>query len=343
MGRNGHGRQSGDLLIALPLPAPSAPSTPSGRAVTPHIIEWMWTPPTGQSIIDTEVQYRASGASWPDIAYVGLTTPEIQQPDTIVGSTFQARARARAAAGASPWSATGSFVGTLGMSRVYVANSVAPDSIQVYDLSGNRQTGEEFTVATTNPFNGLAVTATRVYVASSVVPDSILVYDLSGNRQTGEEFTVATTSRSDWRLQQPACTLPISLPPDSILVYDLSGNRQTGEEFTVATTVPNGLAVTATRVYVASSVSPDSILGVRPVRQSPNGGRIHRRYHVSRGLAVTATRVYVANADAPDSILVYDLSGNRQTGEEFTVATTQPGTDWRYGSSNRPPAKLRRC
>ena len=57
----------------------------------------MWTPPTGQSIIDTEVQYRASGAAWPDIAYVGFTTPEIQQGDTIVGSTFQARARARAA------------------------------------------------------------------------------------------------------------------------------------------------------------------------------------------------------------------------------------------------------
>ena len=36
------------------------------------------------------------------------------------------------------------------------------------------------------------------------------------------------------------------------------------------------------------------------------------------------SRVYVASSDPPDSILVYDLSGKRQTGEEFTVATVSP-------------------
>ena len=68
-----------------------------------------------------------------------------------------------------------------------------PDSILVYDLAGNRQTSEEFTVATTQP-QGLAVTASRVYVVSGTSPDGILVYDFSGNRQTSEEFAVATTN-----------------------------------------------------------------------------------------------------------------------------------------------------
>ena len=255
----------------------------------------MWTPPTGQSIIDTEVQYRASGASWPDIAYVGLTTPEIQQPDTIVGSTFQARARARAAAGASPWSATGSFVGTLGCPACTLPVTMSPDSILVYDLSGNRQTGRNspsLPRARTDwrlqqPACTSPVTAGSILVyGGASARDSILVY-VSGNRQTGDSPSLPRT-RKDWRLQQPACTLPMPTVPDSILVYDLSGNRQTGEEFTVATT----------------SRQADWRL------QQP------------------ACTLPAATSLAPDSILVYDLSGNRQTGEEFTVATTSR-TDWR--------------
>ena len=313
---------SGDLLVALPPPAPSAPNAPSGAASDPFGIQWSWTPPSG-NILDHEVQYRESGQTWGNIAYVGLADPTRRQPDIATGTTYQARARARAAVGASPWSATGSFVGTIGMSRVYVANAIAPTSIQVYDLSGNRQTSEEFTVVAMLPY-GLAVTATRVYVANSVVPDSIQVYDLSGNRQTSEEFTIATTTPQGLAVTATRVYVANSVVPDSIQVYDLSGNRQTSEEFTVATTLPYGLAVTATRVYVATRENPASI----QVYDLSGNRQTSEEFTVvttsPQGLAVTATRVYVASSAAPDSIQVYDLSGNRQTSEEFTIATTLP-------------------
>ena len=311
---------SGDLLPALPPPAPSAPNAPSGAASDPYGIQWSWTLTSG-TILDHEVQYRESGQAWGNIAYVGLANPTRRQPNIATGTTYQARARARAAVGASPWSATGSFVGALGMSRVYVANDAAPESIQVYDLSGNRQTSEEFPVATANPF-GLAVTATRVYVANAAA-DSIQVYDLSGNRQTSEEFPVATMSPRGLSVTATRVYVANSTPPRSIQVYDLSGNRQTSEEFPVDTTEPFGLSVTATRVYVANAAA-DSI----QVYDLSGNRQTSEEFPVAttspQGLSVTATRVYVANAITPDSIQVYDLSGNRQTSEEFTVAATSP-------------------
>ena len=236
------------------------------------------------SVIDTSVLYRASGASWPDIAYVGLTrTPEIQQPDTIIwfehvpgtGPCLYGLPRAQAP-GAQPGVSLGAgnvprvrrqlplgrgLAGpgvrppatakrpknspSLPRSRrgwrhptgVY-ASVRAPDSILVYDLSGNRQTSEECTVATTSRWVG--GTATRVYVAmhrcDGQHPGVRPVRQPPNLRRIYRRYHARPNW--GWRLPQPACTSPMASPTDA-----------------------------------ASWLRPD--------RQPPNVRRIHRRYHVA--------------------------------------------------------------
>ena len=149
----------------------------------------------------------------------------------------------------------------------------------------------------------------------------------AGNRQTSEEFTVATTLPTrvgGYRLPRVRRRCEYAAGHLGIRLLRQPSNLR--RIYRRCHAARRGLAVTASRVYVANSDCAGQHPGVRPVRQPPNLRRIYRRYHGCRlGLAVTASRVYVANSRCtPDSILVYDLSGNRQTSEEFTVAATSP-------------------
>ena len=174
--------------------------------------------------------------------------------------------------------------------------------------------------------NGLAVTATRVYVANRFT-GSILVLRLvpaiarpprnlpSLPRAAGLAVTTG----------QPACTSPVPM-------------CRTASWFTTypATAKPpkNSPSLPRSRwdwrytpgqpaVYVANPLR-DSIwfttlqATAKPPKNLPSLPRRRLRWRLP------PTRVYGASDVAPESILVYDLSGNRQTSEEFTVATTTP-------------------
>ena len=306
-------------------PAPSAPSTPAGRAVTPSLIEWTWTPPTGQSVIDTEVQYRASGASWPDIAYVGLTTPEIQQPDTMIGSTFQARARARAAEGASPWSATGSFVGAMGMSRVYVANASYagqhPGVRPVRQPPNLRRIHRRYHVAAR--VGGYRNPRVRRQCRWAARASWCTTSPATAKRPKNSPSL--PRSRKGWRLPQPVCTSPTPLGRTASWCTTCPATAKRPRNSPSLPRSRNGLAVTATRVYVANAAGTQSIL----VYDLSGNRQTSEEFTVATTAAARVggyrnPRVRRQLTLRPDSVLVYDLSGNRQTSEEFTVATTQP-------------------
>ena len=261
----------------------------------------MWTPPTGQSIIDTEVQYRASGASWPDIAYVGLTTPEIQQPYDGRLHVPSPCPFARAAVGASPWSATGSFVGALGGSRVYVASRWHYPVDSILGIRPVRQSPN----------------VRRIHRRYHATPHGV------------------------WRLPQPACTSPVARTPDSIQVYDLGRQSPNGTKNSpFATTIPTGhwrlpqpAPVRRQRHILRDSIQ---VYGACPATATTSEV-FDRRHPTAVGLAVTATRARdVASATTPpdsigrsdDTVRVY-----RQTSEEFTVATHYPA---RIGGYRNP-------
>ena len=319
-GWSGTATVASGALLGTQLVAPPPPSAPSGAARDPRGIRWTWTPPTGWQIIDHEVQTRVSGAAWPDIANVQLATAQFDYSGITIGTTYQARARARRTQGASDWSNAGSFTAIIGGSRVYIADDQS-NAVQVYDLSGTRQTGEEFTVATTL-LRGISVSGSRVYIADAQ-SNAVQVYDLSGTRQTGEEFTVATTLPLGISVSGSRVYIA-DAQSNAVQVYDLSGTRQTGEEFTVATIMPYGISVSGSRVYIADSDVPDSVQVYDLSGTRQTGEEFTVATTLPLGISVSGSRVYIADSDVPDSVQVYDLSGTRQTGEEFTVATIMP-------------------
>ena len=129
--------------------------------------------------------------------------------------------------------------------------------------------------------------------------------------------------RQGCRLRQPVWFRRVGQPTQQYPgMYDLSGNRQTSEEFTVATTQPRGVAVTALPVCTLPTSPTTASWCLRLGRQPPNVRRIHRRYHNCQW--VGGYRNPCGCRPVQHQILVYDLSGNRQTAEEFTVATTFP-------------------
>lgn len=85
---------------------PPRPAAPTGAVSDPFGIRWNWADPGGATI-DHEVQMRKQGEAWPMEAAVGLANPAHRFGGVTFGETYEARARARGAGGASNWGPAG--------------------------------------------------------------------------------------------------------------------------------------------------------------------------------------------------------------------------------------------
>ena len=117
---------------------PPRPAAPTGAVSDPFGIRWNWADPGGATI-DHEVQMRKQGEAWPMEAAVGLANPARRFGGVTFGETYEARARARGAGGASNWGPAGSFVAAAGSGRIYALVTPNQAALRVFDLAGNRQ------------------------------------------------------------------------------------------------------------------------------------------------------------------------------------------------------------
>ena len=213
--------------------------------------------------------------------------------------------------------------------RFYVLAG-ALDEVHVYDLSGTRQTGDEFdlAVASINPV-GIAVTSSRIYVANNGFPSKVYVYDLSGNRQTEDEFDFAADNNSANGIAVTSSRIYVAdNGDDKVYVYDLSGTQQTEDEFPLHAdnASASGLVTTSTRIYVADKDDHVYVYDLSGTRQTEDEFDLASGNNNPGGIAVAGDRVYVTQAQlAAHKVYVYDLSGNQQTVEEFGLADSPTG------------------
>ena len=320
----GVGGWSGTGTFALPSTegglVPEPPSAPSA-AQNDNQVRWTWTPPTGFTILDHEFQTRLDGEAWPPTAFVGLSGA-LYDFFPVPGSSYDARARVRLSGGASGWSETGSVSGVFQNSRIYLSNTATPDHVEVYNLSGTRQTSEEFNLISGDVYGGISVSGSRIYVPNDRFPAHVEVYNLSGTRQTSEEFNlISGGSYAGISVSGSRIYLSNSTTPDHVEVYNLSGTRQTSEEFNlISGDVYGGISVSGSRIYVLNDSVPDhvevyNLSGTRQTSEEFNlisGGSY-------TGISVSGSRIYVLNDSFPTHVEVYNLSGTRQTGEEFDL------------------------
>ena len=115
--------------------------------------------------------------------------------------------------------------------RIYVVDRNG-SKIYVYNLSGTRQTSEEFDLHVNNGnAQGISVTSSRVYIVD-FDDDRIYVYNLSGTRQTSEEFNLHSSNGNPTGISVTSTRVyVIDFTDNRVYVYNLSGTRQISEEF----------------------------------------------------------------------------------------------------------------
>ena len=301
-------------------PAPSAPAAAEAN----NELQWTWTPPTGFTILDHEFQTRLDGASWSNMATIGISSAGFNYASASPGESYDARARVRLSGGASNWSATGSVSNIFQSSRAYVINDTAPDHVEIYDLAGNRITGDEFNLTSGQSYTGISVSGSRIYALNNVDPDSVEVYNLSGNRQTSEEFNLATLKNHTGISVSGSRIYVVNIfLINDVEVYNLAGTRQNSEEFNLVTPGGyEGISVSGSRVYVVSTAIPDrvEVYNLAGTRQNSEEFNLVSGGNYA-GISVAGSRVYAVNTLNPDHVEVWDLSGTRQTSDEFNLAS----------------------